>query len=144
MSWSVLTSSSVTTAPSSQVTRTVQSHLMSEVPLGAFLSGGVDSSAVVAAMSGVTGGGVEAVSVGVQGDGLDERVHAREVAGQLDVRLHEETAEADLLELLPQLAWHLEAPFADTSAAPTCQTSTRRPKGSPASVRAGKPTRSAM
>jgi asparagine synthase (glutamine-hydrolysing) len=102
-----------------QITRAVSSHLMSEVPLGAFLSGGIDSSAVVTAMAGVAGGSVEAVSVGVSGDGLDERVHAREVAGGLGATLHEETAEPDVLDLLPRLAWHLEGPFADTSAAPT-------------------------
>jgi len=102
-----------------QVTRAVGSHLMSEVPLGAFLSGGIDSSAVVTAMSQVGAGQVDAVSVGVMSDGLDERPFAREVASGLGVQLHEEMADSDIVELLPRLAWHLEAPFADTSAAPT-------------------------
>lgn len=101
----------------SQVTRTVKSHLMSEVPLGAFLSGGVDSSAVVTAMREVSEGDVDAVSVGVAG--LDERMFAREVAENLGVTLHEEVAEPDIADLLPRLAWHLEMPFCDTSAAPT-------------------------
>lgn len=103
----------------SQITRSVESHLMSEVPLGAFLSGGVDSSTVVTAMAQVAEGGVDAVTVGVGGDGLDEREYARAVAAGLPVRLHEELAEPDVLSLLPKLAWHLEMPFADTSAAPT-------------------------
>jgi len=103
----------------------VSSHLMSEVPLGAFLSGGIDSSAVVAAMAGATGAGagggpgVDAICVGIPAGGLDERPFARTVASELGVRLHEELAEADVAELLPRLVAHLDAPFADTSAAPT-------------------------
>jgi asparagine synthase (glutamine-hydrolysing) len=96
----------------------VESHLMSEVPLGAFLSGGVDSSAVVAAMAGRTRG-VDAVCVGILQPGMDERPYAREVATALGVHLHEETAAPELTALLPRLVRHLEAPFADTSAAPT-------------------------
>lgn len=105
-----------------QVTeKTVRSHLMSEVPLGAFLSGGIDSSAVVTALSRQGGGGgVDAVTVGVMGGGLDERPFARELAGLLDgVRLHEETATPDVVDLLPKLIWHHDAPFADMSSAPT-------------------------
>jgi asparagine synthase (glutamine-hydrolysing) len=97
----------------------VESHLMSEVPLGAFLSGGVDSSAVVAAMAEGADGGVDAICVGILEPGMDERAFAREVAGSLDVRLHEETATPDIASLMPRLAWHLDTPFADTSAAPT-------------------------
>lgn len=102
-----------------QVTRAVDSHLMSEVPLGAFLSGGVDSSAVVSAMSQVKGGDVDAVCVGILEPGMDERPYAREVAQGLGVTLHEEEAAPDLLDLLPRLAWHVEQPFGDTSIAPT-------------------------
>ncbi|MGQ0552052.1 MAG: asparagine synthase (glutamine-hydrolyzing) [Planctomycetota bacterium] len=97
----------------------VDSHLMSEVPLGAFLSGGVDSSAVVAAMAELRGQDVDAVCVGILEPGLDERPHARAVAQRLGVRLHEETAAPALLELLPRLAHHLDGPFADSSSAPT-------------------------
>jgi len=113
----------------SHLSAAVSSHLMSEVPLGAFLSGGVDSSAVVAAMAGAAGGGagggaegghgVDAICVGILGGGLDERRYAREVASGLGVRLHEETAEPDVADLLPRLVAHLDAPFTDTSAAPT-------------------------
>ena len=99
---------------------TVESHLMSEVPLGAFLSGGVDSAAVVAAMGELSDRPIDAVTVGVQGPGMDEREHARSTAHALgNVRLHEETAGASITELLPRLAWHLDQPFADSSAAPT-------------------------
>jgi asparagine synthase (glutamine-hydrolysing) len=102
-----------------RVRRSVDSHLMSEVPLGAFLSGGIDSSAVVTAMAEVVTGRVDAISVGVTDEGLDERPWARQVAAGLDVSLHEEDARSDMVALLPQLAWHLEQPFADTSAAPS-------------------------
>ena len=104
-----------------QVETTVRSHLMSEVPLGAFLSGGIDSSAVVTALSILGGsGGVDAVTVGVMGGGLDERPYARELAGQLQgVRLHEEEATPEVVSLLPKLVWHHDAPFADMSSAPT-------------------------
>ncbi len=97
----------------------VGSHLMSEVPLGAFLSGGMDSSAVVTAMAELRGRDVDAICVGVLDGGLDERPWARQVARRLGIRLHEEEARVDLAELLPRLAYHLEAPFTDTSAAPT-------------------------
>ncbi|MFT7461709.1 MAG: asparagine synthase (glutamine-hydrolyzing) [Pseudohongiellaceae bacterium] len=109
----------------------VDRHLMSEVPLGAFLSGGIDSSAVVTAMSEVVSGKVDAITVGVTDEGLDERPWAREVAEGLNVSLHEEDARSDMVSLLPQLAWHLESPFADTSAAPTwlvCQAARRHVK----------------
>jgi len=97
----------------------VDSHLMSEVPLGAFLSGGIDSSAVVTAMRGLADGPVEAVCVGILEPGMDERPFAREVAGRLGVTLHEEQARPDLADLLGRLAWHNELPFGDTSSAPT-------------------------
>ncbi len=99
---------------------TVERHLMSEVPLGAFLSGGVDSAAVVAAMGETSNKTIDAVTVGVEAPGMDERGHARMTAGALDnIRLHEETADVSITELLPKLAWHLDQPFADSSAAPT-------------------------
>ena len=63
---------------------------------------------------------VDAITVGIQAAGMDERVHARTIADhQQRIRLHEETASADIVDLLPKLAWHLDQPFADSSAAPT-------------------------
>ena len=95
-------------------------HLMSDVPLGAFLSGGLDSSAVVKAMTEVDPNPIDAITVGVQAPGMDERSEARAVAESLHrLQLHEETAKPAITELLPQLAWHLDQPFADSSAAPT-------------------------
>ncbi|MDH3659608.1 MAG: asparagine synthase (glutamine-hydrolyzing) [Alphaproteobacteria bacterium] len=99
---------------------TVGRHLMSEVPLGAFLSGGIDSAAVVAAMGEISDRPIDAVTVGVEAPEMDERRHARLTAHALgNINLHEETAGASITELLPKLAWHLDQPFADSSAAPT-------------------------
>ena len=99
---------------------TVDRHLMSEVPLGAFLSGGIDSAAVVAAMGECSDRPIDAITVGIEAPGMDERAHARMTAEALGhVKLHEETAGASITELLPKLAWHLDQPFADSSAAPT-------------------------
>ncbi len=98
----------------------VDRHLMSEVPLGAFLSGGVASAAVLKAMTEVSPKTIEAITVGVQAPGMDERHHARMVADKLGrIQLHEERAEPAIADLLPKLAWHLDQPFADSSAAPT-------------------------
>ncbi len=95
-------------------------HLMSEVPLGAFLSGGLDSTAIVKAMCEVDPNPVDAITVGIQAPGMDERSHARTIAGDhRRIRLHEERASPDIVDLLPKLAWHLDQPFADSSAAPT-------------------------
>ncbi len=102
-----------------QLGRSVRSHLMSEVPLGAFLSGGVDSSAVVSAMTEVSTARVDAICVGILEPGMDERPFARSVAQGLGVRLHEEGAEPAILDLMARIAWHVEMPFGDTSAAPT-------------------------
>lgn len=100
--------------------RAVGRHLMSEVPLGAFLSGGVDSSAVVKAMTEVNDGAIDAITVGIQAPGMDERSDARIVADDLSqVHLHEEVAKPTITDLLPRLAWHLDQPFGDSSAAPT-------------------------
>lgn len=98
----------------------VDRHLMSDVPLGAFLSGGVDSTAVVRAMGEITSDTIDAVTVGVQAPGMDERAHARQTADALGkIRLHEESADAVITDLIPCLAYHLDQPFADSSAAPT-------------------------
>ena len=100
--------------------KAVDRHLMSEVPLGAFLSGGVDSAAVIKAMTETDPDVIDAITVGVRAPGMDERDHARKVAQDLGrIRLHEETVDPAISELLPKLAWHLDQPFADSSAAPT-------------------------
>jgi asparagine synthase (glutamine-hydrolysing) len=92
---------------------------MSDVPLGAFLSGGVDSSLVVSMMAQETGREVEAVVVGFDDPAFDERPHARKVARRWGVNLHEHVLEADAVADLPEIIWHYGQPMADASAVPT-------------------------
>ena len=97
----------------------VRRRLISDVPLGAFLSGGVDSSLVVALMAQETGGQVEAVTMGFDDPAFDERPHARRVAERWGVRLHEHVLRADAVADLPEIIWHYGQPLADVSIVPT-------------------------
>ncbi len=94
-------------------------RLRSDVPLGAFLSGGVDSTAVVAAMSRESSGTVKTFSVGFDVDRFDETAYAREVAELYGTEHREFRLEADAMEVLPTLVWHYGEPFADESAIPS-------------------------
>ena len=97
----------------------VQSHLMADVPLGAFLSGGVDSSVVVALMAETHGPGVKTFSIGFRESAYDELAYARQVAKLFHTDHHEFVVTPDALEILDQLVWHFDEPFADASAIPT-------------------------
>jgi asparagine synthase (glutamine-hydrolysing) len=102
------------------VNESVRLRLVSDVPLGAFLSGGIDSSAVVASMAESCGADrVITTSVGFDEGAFNELEHARVVARHLGVRQHEKIVRSDIADLLPKLAWHLDEPFADSSAVPT-------------------------
>jgi len=102
------------------VAESVRLRLVSDVPLGAFLSGGIDSTAVVAAMADACGADrVVTTSVGFDEQAFNELEHARTVARHLGVRQHEKIVTPDVADLLPKLAWHLDEPFADSSAVPT-------------------------
>jgi asparagine synthase (glutamine-hydrolysing) len=103
-------------------------RLMSDVPVGAFLSGGIDSSAVVAAMAMTAPEPVRTFSVSFAEQGFDETPYARMVAQRYGT-VHEEIEVGALdASLLPRLAWHFGEPFADPAALPTLQLSelTRR------------------
>ncbi len=97
----------------------VRVRLMSEVPLGAFLSGGIDSSAVVALMSEVSGDPVKTFSIGFEEQDFSELHHARRVAEYVGADHHEFIVRPDALEILPLLVEHYGEPFADSSAIPT-------------------------
>jgi len=97
----------------------VRVRLMSDVPLGAFLSGGVDSSAVVAFMTQVSSTRVKTYSIGFEEAGFSELEHARTVAAHLGTEHHELVVRPRALELLPRLVWGLDEPFADPSMVPT-------------------------
>ncbi len=97
----------------------VRIRLMSEVPLGAFLSGGVDSSIVVALMAGLMDQPVKTFSIGFAEDAYNELPYARMVAERYHTEHHEFVVTPDAKAILPQLVWHYNEPFADSSAIPT-------------------------
>jgi asparagine synthase (glutamine-hydrolysing) len=103
-----------------QFRSSVESHLMSEVPLGAFLSGGIDSSAVVAVMAQASGTRVKTFSIGYEGEGAfqDERAHARVVAERFGTEHREFVVSPAIADLLPDLVATMEQPFADSSVIP--------------------------
>jgi asparagine synthase (glutamine-hydrolysing) len=96
-------------------------RLRSDVPLGAFLSGGIDSSVVVAAMARQTAQPVRTFAIAFPGWDEDERPHARRVAEHLSTEHHEVEIGPMDVGLLPRLAWHFGEPFADPAALPTFQ-----------------------
>lgn len=97
----------------------VKVRLMSEVPLGAFLSGGIDSSAVVALMSEVSSAPIQTFSIGFEEQAFSELHHARRVAEYVGADHHEFIVRPDALEVLPALVEHYGEPYADSSAIPT-------------------------
>ncbi len=94
-------------------------RMVSERPLGAFLSGGLDSSAVVAAMARQSSGSVKTFSIGFDEAAFDERRHARRLAEWYGTDHHELVVSPSALDVLPTLAWHFDEPFADSSAIPS-------------------------
>jgi asparagine synthase (glutamine-hydrolysing) len=97
----------------------VRLRLMSEVPLGAFLSGGIDSSAIVALMSQESSEPVKTFSIGFEEQDFSELQHARRVAEHVGANHHEFIVRPDALEVLPTLVEHYGEPYADSSAIPT-------------------------
>jgi len=102
-----------------QLEEAVRLRLISDVPLGAFLSGGIDSSAVVAMMARVGGGRVKTFSIGFADKRYDETRYARMVAERYGTDHQELIVEPDAVAVLPKLVWHYGEPFADPSAIPT-------------------------
>jgi asparagine synthase (glutamine-hydrolysing) len=97
----------------------VRRRLVADVPLGAFLSGGIDSSAVVAMMAHAGGGRVKTFSIGFAAEEYDELRYARMVAAHYRTDHEEFIVEPDAIAVLPRLVWHYGEPFADPSAIPT-------------------------
>ena len=102
-----------------RMTSAVEMRLQSEVPLGAFLSGGIDSTIVVGLMRQLVGGPVRTFSIGFPVPEYDETRYARMAAQRFET-LHEEfRVEPQAIEILPKLVWHYDEPLADSSAVPT-------------------------
>lgn len=97
----------------------VRVRLVSDVPLGAFLSGGLDSSLVVALMSGVADRPVVTNTIGFTERAYDERDYARLVAQRYGTEHHEFVVEPQAVEVVEDLAWYFDEPFGDSSAVPT-------------------------
>lgn len=101
-----------------QLTEAVRLRMMSDVPIGAFLSGGIDSSIVVGLMAQLSDRPVQTFSIGFEDVAYDELDHARRVAERWSTDHHELVVQPDALAILPQLVRHYGEPYADASAIP--------------------------
>ena len=102
------------------LTEAVARRMVADVPIGALLSGGVDSSGVVATMARLNPGRVSTFTIGFDGgDGYDERPFAQMVARRYGTDHHEFVVRPNAVELVERLVWHHDQPFGDSSAIPT-------------------------
>lgn len=101
------------------LTEAVRLRLRSDVPLGAFLSGGIDSTIITGLMQRQSSRPIQTFSIGFPVRQFDERAFAREAAQKLGTEHHELVVDPSAAQLLPKLIWHYDQPFADSSAIPT-------------------------
>ena len=98
----------------------VRRRLVSDVPLGAFLSGGIDSTTVVGLMAELIDRPVQTFTIGFEDrEGFDERPYARQAADRHRTDHHEYVVHPDAVDLVERLVWHHDQPFGDSSAVPT-------------------------
>ncbi|MBD3306531.1 asparagine synthase (glutamine-hydrolyzing) [candidate division KSB3 bacterium] len=97
----------------------VRLRMISDVPIGAFLSGGIDSSLVVAMMAQASTQPVNTFSIGFKEEEFNELPYARMIAERYQTDHHEFIVEPDAVDILPKLIWHFDEPFGDSSAIPT-------------------------
>jgi len=102
-----------------ELEESVKLRLISDVPLGAFLSGGVDSSLIVGMMAKMSRKPVKTFSIGFEEKDFDELSYARLVSNHFSTEHHEFIVKPNAIEILPKLVWHYNEPFADSSAIPT-------------------------
>ncbi|HLN27757.1 MAG TPA: asparagine synthase (glutamine-hydrolyzing) [Gemmataceae bacterium] len=103
----------------SKIEEAVKAHLIADVPVGAFLSGGLDSSVVVASAAGMSQGPLQTFSIGFREESFSELPYARLVAEQFGTSHVEEIVTPDAVSLLDRLTHFYDEPFADSSAIPT-------------------------
>jgi asparagine synthase (glutamine-hydrolysing) len=103
----------------SRLAEAVKLRLISDVPLGAFLSGGIDSGVIVALMARLGTGPVKTFSIGFEEEGYNELPYARMVAERYGTEHHEFVVRPSAVDVLPRLVWHYGEPYADSSAIPT-------------------------
>jgi asparagine synthase (glutamine-hydrolysing) len=103
----------------SALSESVKLHMISDVPLGAFLSGGIDSSSVVAMMAKNSNQPIKTFSIGFKEQKYNELQYAREIAAKYGCEHHEQFVEPQSIDLLPKLVCAYDEPFADTSAIQT-------------------------
>ncbi len=101
------------------IEESVRLHMVSDVPLGSFLSGGIDSSAVAACAARLSPGRLKTFSIGFEEREYNELEYARMVAARYNTDHHELTLGPDALDSIEELAWYLDEPFGDSSAIPT-------------------------
>jgi len=102
-----------------KLTEAVRLRMISDVPLGAFLSGGIDSSIVVGLMAGLSTAPVKTFSIGFREAAFDETAHARRIAEKWGTEHHEFIVEPDASSIIPMLVRHYGEPYADSSSIPT-------------------------
>ena len=102
-----------------ELTEAVRLRLRSDVPLGAFLSGGIDSTVITGLMQEQLDRPVQTFSIGFPVKAFDERHYARQASKMLGTDHRESVVEPDALSILPELVWHYDEPFGDSSAIPT-------------------------
>ncbi len=97
----------------------IKKRLISDVPLGVYLSGGIDSSSIVALMKDLTGGEINTYSLGFEHDSIgNELSYARKISEFFSTRHHEIMIKPDIISELPKIVWHLDEPMSDPAAVP--------------------------
>lgn len=106
-------------ATDSVIKQSVKAHLVSDVPFGAFLSGGIDSSLIVQYMSGLLEKKVDTFSIGFEEEDFNELKYSEQVAKKFNTNHHTEVVKPDALSILPKLVKHYGEPYGDSSCIPT-------------------------
>ncbi len=116
--WCDLSREAVAEALWAQLRVATRKRMLADVPIGAFLSGGLDSTAVVSAMAHLSPSRLTTFTCGFDEQGFDERQQAARIASIVGSEHHESPVRANATDVLDELSWHLDEPLADPSAIP--------------------------